>query len=84
MSAGTLIFLLLIGGSLIAMFAMHRGSRSHGMGMGMGCGGHAHGEADGHRHSGEQYEGGDEGATRPTSDRSHRNEQGRASRHRAC
>lgn len=41
MSAGTLIFLLLIGGSLFAMFAMHRGG-SHGVGGGC-MGGHSHG-----------------------------------------
>jgi hypothetical protein len=47
MSIGTLVFLLLIGGSLVAMLAMHRGGQSHGMGMGMGCGaGHNHGSAD--------------------------------------
>ena len=45
MSVGTLIFLLLIVGSFVAMFSMHRGGgHAHG-GMG-GCGGghgHSHG-----------------------------------------
>lgn len=47
MSIGTLFFLIVIGGSLFAMFAMHRG----GHGMGMGCGG-SHGPADDHRSAG--------------------------------
>lgn len=48
MSAGTLIFLLLIGGGLFAMFSMHRGgSHSHGMGGGCGGGhGHTHGSSE--------------------------------------
>lgn len=40
MTFGTVLFLLLIAGSLLAMFSMHRGGRSTGMGG--GCGGHAH------------------------------------------
>lgn len=45
MSAGSLIFLLLIAGSVFAMFSMHRGGHAHG-GMG-GCGGgHNHGGGD--------------------------------------
>ena len=42
MSAGNLIFLLVLVGGVVAMFSMHRGGgHSHGMG---GCGGgHGHG-----------------------------------------
>lgn len=41
MSFGSLIFLLLIVGSFLAMFSMHRGGgHSHG-GLGGGCGGHS-------------------------------------------
>ena len=45
MDAGSLIVLLLVGGGLFAMFAMHRGGgHSHGAGGGCGGGhGHAHG-----------------------------------------
>jgi len=48
MSAGTVIFLLLIAGSVVAMVAMHRGGgHSHGMGMGGCCGGgHGHGSTE--------------------------------------
>ena len=80
MSVGTLIFLLLIGGSLFAMFAMHRGGQSHGMGM--GCGGHGH--ADEHRYSGEAHEGGTERTTGETDGHSHGDEPAPASRHRGC
>ncbi len=53
MSAETLIFLLLIGGSLLAMTAMHRGGTSGRMGMGC-CGGHgSHEPPDTHSRSGE-------------------------------
>ena len=47
MSAGTLIFLLLIGGALFAMFAMHRGGAG---GTGTGCGGHGGGSPQGRQH----------------------------------
>ena len=43
MSIGTLVFLLLIGGSLVAMFAMQRGGQSQRMGCGAG---HSHGSVD--------------------------------------
>ena len=42
MSAGNLIFLLVLVGGVLAMFAMHRGG-GHPHGMGGGCGGHGHG-----------------------------------------
>jgi len=47
MDAGNLIILLLIGGGLFVMFAMHRGGgHSHGAGGG-GCGhGHTHGSSE--------------------------------------
>jgi hypothetical protein len=48
MSAGNLIFLLLIIGGVFAMFSMHRGGHAHG---GMGGGGGGHG---GHSHGGDQ------------------------------
>lgn len=45
MSAGNLIFLLLVAGGALAMFSMHRGGgHSHGM---SGGGGHGHGSPDG-------------------------------------
>lgn len=47
MSAGNLIFLLLIAGGAFAMFSMHRGG-GHSHGAGGGCGGHGHGA--GHDH----------------------------------
>ena len=48
MSAGNLIFLLVIAGGAFAMFSMHRGGgHSHGAGGG-GCGGGGHG--NGHDH----------------------------------
>ena len=48
MSAGTLFFLILIVGALLAMFAVHRS----GAGTGMGCGGHGHGSPhEGEHHS---------------------------------
>ena len=40
MTFGTVVFLVLIAGSLLAMLSMHRGGRSAGMSM--GCGGQAH------------------------------------------
>lgn len=43
MNAGNLIFLLLIVGGVVAMFAMHRGGHGRG-GMGGCCGGHSHKE----------------------------------------
>ncbi len=43
MSVGTLIFLLLIGGSIVAMFGVRRGGQSHGMGCGAG---HNHGSEE--------------------------------------
>lgn len=49
MSAGNLIFLLVLLGAVVAMVSMHRGGgHSHGMGgMGGGCGGHgAHDHGD--------------------------------------
>lgn len=50
MSAGNLIFLLVLVGGAFAMFSMHRGgSHSHGMGGGCGAGhGHGHGSSDSH------------------------------------
>lgn len=46
MDAGNLIVLLLVGGGLFAMFAMHRGGvHSHGAGGGCG-GGHGHGPSE--------------------------------------
>lgn len=39
MDAGTLLWILLIGGGVFAMFFMHRGGHAHGGG---GCGGHGH------------------------------------------
>ena len=52
MNAGNLIFLLLIIGAPLAMFAMHRGGHAHGgiRGGGGGCGGHGHGGS----HEGDQ------------------------------
>lgn len=53
MSAGTLIFLLLIAGSVFAMFAMHRGGHAGASMGGGGCcgGGHNHGgSGDEHNH----------------------------------
>ena len=41
MDAGTLLWILLIGGGVFAMFFMHRGGHAHG-GLG-GSGGHSHG-----------------------------------------
>ena len=41
MSAGNLIFFLLIVGGFVAMFSMHRGGQAGGMGG--CCGGHSHG-----------------------------------------
>lgn len=78
MTIGTLIFLLLIGGSLFAMFAMHRGGASHGMGMGCG-GGHGHGSSDEHRAEGHESAGDAE-----TGEHSHGDEPARANRHRGC
>lgn len=54
MSAGTLFFLVLIGGALLAMIAMHRGGGSHRMGM--GCGGHSHGSSADHQHGDSRYD----------------------------
>ncbi|GIU94189.1 MAG: hypothetical protein KatS3mg012_0646 [Gaiellaceae bacterium] len=49
MDAGTLVWILLIGGGVLAMFFMHRGGHAHGgFGGGGGCGGHG----QGHDHSG--------------------------------
>lgn len=43
MDAGTLFWILLIGGGVLAMFFMHRGGHAHGrLGGGGGCGGHGH------------------------------------------
>lgn len=43
MDAGTLIWILLIGGGVLAMIFMHRGGHAHGgLGGGGGCGGHGH------------------------------------------
>ena len=81
MSAGTLIFLVLIGGALFAMFAMHRGSGSHGTGMGMGCGGHSYGSSEEHQHAH-----GTPDSDRPgddTGDRPQTSQPARA-RHRGC
>lgn len=52
MSTGTLIFLILIAGSVFAMFAMHRGGHASGSMGGGGCGGgHNHGgSGDEHSH----------------------------------
>lgn len=48
MSAGNLIFLLVVVGGAAAMFSMHRGGgHSHGAGGGCG-GGHGHGSPDSH------------------------------------
>ena len=44
MSAGNLIFLLVLIGGVVGMFLMHRGG-GHAHGMGGGCGGHGHGHA---------------------------------------
>lgn len=44
MDAGTLLWILVIGGGLFAMFFMHRGGHAHG-GPG-GCGGHGHDHGD--------------------------------------
>ena len=82
MSVGTLIFLLLIGGSLIAMFAMHRGGQSHSMGM--GCGGHDHGSSEDHRHTGESHDGEGGRMAGETGDHSHNDEPAGATRHRGC
>lgn len=55
MSTGTLIFLILIAGSVFAMFAMHRGGHASGStGGGGGCGGHNHG-GSGDEHSGDEH-----------------------------
>ena len=44
MDAGTLFWILLIGGGVLAMVFMHRGGHAHGgPGGGGGCGGHGHG-----------------------------------------
>lgn len=82
MSVGTLIFLLLIGGSLFAMFTMHRGGQSHGMGM--GCGGHGHANGDERRYSGDAH---DDRAGRTPAEpdgQLHGDEPAPASRHRGC
>ena len=43
MDAGTLFWVLLIGGGVVAMFFMHRGGHAHGGLAGRGgCGGHDH------------------------------------------
>lgn len=43
MDAGTLLWILLIGGGVAAMFFMHRGGHAHGGSGGAGgCGGHGH------------------------------------------
>ena len=42
MDAGTLFWILLIGGGVIAMLFMHRGGHAHGGAGGGGCGGHGH------------------------------------------
>lgn len=43
MDAGTLFWILVIGGGVIAMFFMHRGGHANGgLGSGSGCGGHGH------------------------------------------
>lgn len=41
MDAGTLLWILLIGGGVVAMVFMHRGGHAHG-GLGGGCGAHGH------------------------------------------
>lgn len=47
MDAGTLVWILLIGGGVFAMFFMHRGGHAHGgLGGGGGCGGHGHDHSD--------------------------------------
>lgn len=43
MDAGTLVWILLIGGGVAAMLFMHRGGHSHGGSGGGGCGSHGHG-----------------------------------------
>ena len=83
MSVGTLIFLLLIGGSLFAMFAMHRGSQSHGMGMGCRGHGHGHGHDEERRDSGEAHERGTDRTTAESDGHTH-DEPAPASRHRGC
>ena len=51
MSIGTVILLVVIGGSLFAMFSTHRGGQTHNIGM--GCGGHSGRWPDAeHRHGG--------------------------------
>ena len=61
MDAGTLIWILLIGGGVLAMVFMHRGGHAHGgSGGGGGCGGHGHGH--GGTSSDESQEARNEGA----------------------
>ena len=80
MSAGTLIFLVLIGGALFAMFAMHRGGGSHGMGM--GCGGHSHRSPEEHQHGHGSYDG--EQTPSGTGDHPQGGQPAGTSRHRGC
>lgn len=77
MSAGTLIFLLLIGGSLLAMFAMHRGGGSNGTGM--GCGGHGHNSSDEHPRLHASHD-----ADQASASTNAPSQGGRATRHRGC
>lgn len=90
MSAGTLIFILLIGGLLFAMLGRRRGGQSHGMGM--GCGGHGHGSSDDHhdqpqrtnwQSDARQARGGGP-MTGDSSEHSHGNEPAPPPRHRGC
>ena len=78
MSAGTLIFLVLIGGALFAMFAMHRSGSG---GMGGGCmGGHSHGSSQdrNHEHNPQQTD------HQPAGQHDHDQQPTPAGRHRGC
>lgn len=62
MDAGTLFWVVLIGGGLFAMFFMHRGGHAHGGhahgGLG-GCGGHGHGDPSSDKQEHEEGQEGD-------------------------